>query len=266
MKHIQEFLTTMATLRGPNGCPWDRKQDHNSLAGYLLEETHEVLSAIHSGDPVALKEELGDLLLQIVMHCQIASEQGQFDFEDVSKAINKKMIERHPHVFGDETAATAEQVLDKWNERKIKEAKAAGAKSVIDGVPNTMPALLQSLKISEKAAASGFEWEDESQVWKQLESELLEFREAVDGNASRKDIALELGDILFTLVNVARWEELNPEESLLLALDKFKMRFKLMEELSHHALSGLTLDQLEDLWKRAKELAASNSSSLSIAD
>jgi tetrapyrrole methylase family protein / MazG family protein len=260
MKHIQELLETIASLRGPEGCPWDRKQDHGSLAGYVLEEAHETVDAIHSGSPIELKEELGDLLLQIVLHCQIASEQGQFNFEDVAKTINEKMIERHPHVFGNgETLETAEQVLNQWNARKAKEAQATGAKSFIDGVPNSMPALMQSLKISQKAAGCGFEWKDEDQVWKQLESELVELKDAMHSGVSRKDIALELGDVLFTLVNVARWQELDPEVALLLALDKFKTRFKLMEELSDQSLSALTVDQLEELWRRAKELASTSS-------
>jgi tetrapyrrole methylase family protein / MazG family protein len=339
MKHIEEFIETIAALRGPGGCPWDRKQDHASLAGYLLEETHEVLSAIHEGDPAALKEELGDLLLQIVLHCQIAGEQGQFDFEDVACAINKKMIERHPHVFGKgKSLETAKQVVDQWHAMKAKEqqakvdATAGGSSSgidslsiasLIDGVPRIMPALLQSLKVSQKAAACGFEWENEEQVWKQLESELAELKDAIskyaqleaainssvsahehtathkhakaqevtspDASAQvlkettahnkykalqseralkektlqpetalKHEIALELGDVLFSLVNIARWQDLNPEEALLLALDKFKSRFRLMEELSDHALSELTIEQLEQLWQRAKEVQQSN--------
>jgi tetrapyrrole methylase family protein/MazG family protein len=257
MKYIQEFIQTIAALRGPNGCPWDRKQDHSSLAGYLLEETHEVLDAIRAGDPTELKKELGDLLLQIVLHCQIASEKGQFDFEDVANSINAKMIERHPHVFTDETTlSTAKQVVDQWHIRKAKEAQAAGTKSAIDGVPNTMPALLQSLKISQKAAASGFEWENESQVWEQLESELIELKEAISESLTH-ETALELGDVLFTVVNIARWQDLNPEEALLLALNKFKARFRLMEELAKQNLSELSTSRLEQLWEQAKVLSSS---------
>lgn len=270
-------------MRGPDGCPWDRKQDHASLAGYLLEESHEALSAIHAGDSAAFKEELGDLLLQIVLHCQIAKEQGHFDFEDVSATINKKMIERHPHVFdenskrnehaGQALIKTAEQVVSQWHALKAKEAEAAGIKSIIYGVPNTMPALLQSLKISQKAAACGFEWHNEAQLWEQLESELMELKEAISAHtesektansiapdqelknkALQQEIALELGDVLFTLVNVARWRDLNPEEALLLALDKFKKRFRMMEELSNHTLSDLSKEELEHLWLRAKDL------------
>jgi MazG family protein len=254
---LDEFIQTIARLRGPDGCPWDREQDHDSLARYLLEECYEVLEAIHAGDPEKLKEELGDLLLQIVLNAQVAKDAGQFDIQDVARSINEKMISRHPHVFGDKSLDTADQVVAQWQDLKEKEkaAKDELPKSAMDGIPRALPALLQALKISEKAVNQGFEWEKEEDIWAQLDSELEELQEELrhpDAKANRRAIDLELGDVLFTLVNIARWRDLNPEESLLLAIDKFKNRFRKMEEMSDQPLKQLSMAQLEALWKRAK--------------
>lgn len=254
---LDEFIQTIARLRGPDGCPWDREQDHNTLARYLLEETYEVLEAMHEGDPKKLREELGDLLLQIVLNAQVAKDNGEFDIQDVAKGINDKMISRHPHVFGDKSLDTSDQVVAQWQELKEreKEAKDEVPKSAMDGIPRTLPALLQALKISEKAVAQGFEWEKEEDIWAQLDSELDELKEELkhpDAKANRRNTDLELGDVLFTLVNIARWRDLNPEESLLLAIDKFKQRFRKMEELSDKPLKQLSMADLEALWRRAK--------------
>ncbi len=257
---IDQFIATIARLRAPDGCPWDRQQDHDTLARYLLEETYEVLEAIHSGDPHKLKEELGDLLLQIVLNAQIASEAGHFDIQDVAEAINQKMIKRHPHVFADINLDSAQQVVKQWEELKDMEKQASGyAQGALESVPKTLPALLQALKISEKAVSQGFEWNNEQEVWQKLFSELDELKAEMalpPDKSLRRAIDLEMGDVLFTLVNVARWQRLNPEESLLLAIDKFKDRFGKMEELSERPLKDLNKSELAALWQRAKAATA----------
>ena len=255
--HIDQFIATIARLRAPNGCPWDREQTHETLARYLLEEAYEVLEAIHLGDAVKLKEELGDLLLQIVLNAQIAKENGHFDIEDVARSINEKMIGRHPHVFGDANLKTAGEVVAQWEELKHREQAANGKPgSAIDGVPKTLPALLQALKVSEKAVSQGFEWNNEEEVWDKLYSELMELRHETSlpaGHSKRRDIDLEIGDVLFVIVNLARWERLNPEESLLLATEKFKLRFRKMEAISDRPLKELSKSELAELWNQAKE-------------
>lgn len=261
-KNLEQFIQTIARLRAPDGCPWDLEQTHESLARYAIEEAYEVQEAIHSGEPDKLKEELGDLLLQVVLHAQVAKDAGQFDIEDVAAGINDKMIRRHPHVFGDKKIDNAKEVVGQWEEIKKKEkAKASPDQSAIDGVPVAMPALLQALKISEKAVTQGFEWENEGQVWDKLDSEIIELKEAISNpdmkkpekrTAARREIDLEMGDVLFTLVNIGRWHGLNPEESLIMAIEKFKERFRKMEFLSDVPLKSLSAKELDDLWNRAK--------------
>lgn len=254
--NLDEFILTIARLRAPDGCPWDREQTHTTLARYLLEEAYEVLEAIHLEDPPKLQEELGDLLLQIVLNSQIAKENGHFDLEGVARSINTKMISRHPHVFGDSKASTADEVVAQWDELKEREKKANNeAGSAIDGVPRTLPALMQALKISERAVSQGFEWNNIDEVWAKLDSELNELKEAIAapaGDCRRRNIDLELGDVMFTLVNIARWQDLNPEESLLLATEKFKARFREMERLSAKPLKDLSKNELGALWHKAK--------------
>jgi MazG family protein len=259
--HLDEFVATIARLRAPDGCPWDREQDHRSLVRYLLEETYEVLEAIHGGDPEKLKEELGDLLLQIVLNAQVAKDNGEFDIQDVAAGINAKMIKRHPHVFGGAKAENSAQVVKRWEEIKAEEAQEKaqgnGQQSVVDNVPNALPALLKALKVSEKAVSVGFEWENADDVWAKVLSEIDELKHELTLPAperDRKKIELELGDVLFTLVNVARWEKMNPEESLLLAIEKFRTRFREMEKLSKEPLKNLTPAQMNDLWEQAKKL------------
>ncbi len=279
---FEQFCQTIASLRGPDGCPWDREQTYKSLTRYLLEETYEVLDAINTDDFDKLKDELGDLLLQIVLQAQLGTEQGHFDIEDVIQAINKKMIARHPHVFLDKELKTSAEVLSQWNQ--IKEAEKALVltnksdnndpvqDSALANIPNAMPALLKALKISERAVNQGFEWEKEDDIWKQLESEIEEFRQEAkkpdhyaderinvndqskqESSIAHENLYLEMGDILFTMVNIARWYKIDPEEALLLTIEKFKKRFQLMERKTKCSLRDLTLTQLDDLWKQAKE-------------
>ena len=265
--NLEQFIETIARLRAPDGCPWDLEQTHQTLGRYVIEEAYEVLEAIHSGNPDKLKEELGDLLLQVVLNAQVAKDAGEFDIEDVAKGINEKMLRRHPHVFGDKKLANSKEVLGQWEEIKSKE-KASTECSAIDGVPPALPALLQALKISEKAVAQGFEWENEAQVWEKLNSELEELKEAIshpDMNkpekrtSAKREVDLEMGDVLFTLVNIGRWHGLNPEESLQMAIEKFKERFRKMEDLSEKPLKKMTARELDDLWNSAKSALTSKS-------
>jgi MazG family protein len=269
--NLDQFIETIARLRSPNGCPWDREQTHSTLARFLLEETYEVLEAIHADDGEKLKDELGDLLLQVVLNAQVAKDEGKFDLEAVAAAINQKMIRRHPHVFGGSSLATAQDVLKNWHELKEAEQRESRPddgdtgnprrRSALDGVPSLMPALLQALKISEKAVAQGFEWQEEGQIWEQLESELAELKVEIQHlqNAKKQDekpdlrnFNLELGDVLFTVVNIARWHGTNPEESLLMAISKFKDRFEEMEKTSERPLKELSFEELDQLWRTAK--------------
>jgi len=269
--NLDQFIETIARLRSPNGCPWDREQTHRTLARFLLEETYEVLEAIHADDGDKLKDELGDLLLQVVLNAQVAKDEGKFDLEAVAAAINQKMIRRHPHVFAGKSLATAQDVLMNWHELKEAEkresqkaegeGKNAQLKSAMDGVPAAMPALLQALKISEKAVAQGFEWQEEGQIWEQLESELKELKDEIrilksandrGEKPDLKNFNLELGDVLFTVVNIARWHGTNPEESLLMAIAKFKERFQEMEKISARPLKELSFEELDQLWRSAK--------------
>lgn len=259
---IKEFVTTISRLREPDGCPWDREQTHESLARFLLEETYEVLEVIHSKEKQKLREELGDLLLQIVLHAQIAREAGDFDFEDVAAGINAKMIERHPHVFGDVKVADASEVVNLWEQRKSAKAKEKNKDaSVLDSVSKAQPALMHALKISEKAVSEGFEWKKEEDLWDKLLSEVDELRHEIEvlkekskagQNLDKTDLELELGDVLFCVVNVARWHKLNPEEALIKTIEKFKKRFACMEKISATPLKELSKDDLYDLWIEAK--------------
>jgi tetrapyrrole methylase family protein/MazG family protein len=270
--NFEQFCQTIAHLRGPEGCPWDREQTAKSLIRYLLEETYEVIEAINSNDADKLKGELGDLLLQIVFQAQLGSEDNEFTIDDVVKSINDKMIARHPHVFSQQKLHTSEEVLLQWEQLKeaeqTKNAKVKNGKSsALSGVPEGMPALLKALKISEKAVHQGFEWEQEQDIWKQLDSELEEFRQALLNRKEsetkskmssqrhsivEEEVYLEMGDILFTMVNIARWHKVDPEESLLLAIDKFKKRFELMERRSNRPLKELSASELNELWQDAK--------------
>jgi MazG family protein len=270
--HLDRFIATVAKLRSPEGCPWDREQTHTSLARYLLEEAYEVMEAIHGGDPEKIREELGDLLLQIVLNAQVATDNGHFDIQDVANSINSKMIRRHPHVFADATVEGADGVVAQWQvikeqEKAEKEAAAGDTefKSALAGVPRTMPALLQALKISEKAVNQGFEWEKEADVWEKLHSEIAELQDAIshpdlvepkasgqNTEKARQEVALEFGDMLFCMVNLARWHALDPEECLLLTINKFKSRFEWMERNCESALKDQSAEQLNTLWENAK--------------
>jgi tetrapyrrole methylase family protein/MazG family protein len=247
-----EGLTrVVAALRAPDGCPWDREQTHESLKPHLLEETYETLEAIDRADPAELREELGDLLLQVLMHSQIASESGAFNIEQVVQHLIEKLIARHPHVFGDAQAQTAAQVLKNWDATKRQQK---GRESVLDGVPRSMPALARAQEISKRAARVGFEWDSIHGVLDKLREEESELRHAIE-SGDRERTASELGDLLFTVVNIARHADIDAEQCLRQMVDRFTARFQWMESEAarqNRPLESLSADEWEELWQQAK--------------
>jgi tetrapyrrole methylase family protein / MazG family protein len=246
-----KLVEIMAKLRGPGGCPWDRSQSPEDLKTYLVEETYEVLDAIDSKSGDKLKEELGDLLLQIIFHAQIADEEKSFDIEDVCRAINEKLVRRHPHVFGDVKADTPDIVLKNWE--AIKKGEKEG-KSVLEGVPKYFPALLKAFRLQEKAARVGFDWEETRQVEAKVDEELRELKEAVILK-DKENIKEELGDLLFAIVNLSRFLKLDPEDTLQAANEKFIRRFKAVERSAAadgKDLHGMSLAEMDELWEDAK--------------
>lgn len=244
----------MARLRGEGGCPWDREQTHETLKAYLVEETYETLEAIDHGDDAHLQEELGDLLLQVVFHAQIAGERSRFGIDDVITGICDKLVRRHPHVFGDETADTPGQVMRNWE--KIKQGEKEGTrKSALDGVPRSMPALLRAKRLQSKAGAVGFDWDDADGAFGKMDEELAEFRAAFAEQDPDK-VEEELGDLLFSLVNVSRFVKVNPEEALTRAIGKFIKRFEWIEKKvaeSGREMGQVRLAELDAMWDEAKD-------------
>ena len=252
-----ELVAVMARLRAPGGCPWDRKQTFDTIKTYLLEESYEVMDAIDRRDWEGLKEELGDLLLQPVFFAEMAQEEGLFTIADSLDAINEKLIRRHPHVFGDAAAETADDVKLRWDEIKKQERAekgSASADSILDGVPRNLPALVEAEKISVKAAKAGFEWPSIDGVLEKLQEEAAELAEA-RASAEREEIEHEVGDLLFTVVNLARFLKVDPEQALRKTNARFRRRFQHVE--SEIAAAGGTLGQsslerMEELWQQAK--------------
>jgi tetrapyrrole methylase family protein/MazG family protein len=246
------LLALCAHLRSPEGCPWDHEQTHESLKPMLVEETYEFLDAIDGGDTNEMVEELGDVLYHMMFQIQIGREAGTFDEQDVVRTVQDKLIRRHPHIFGDTTVSDAREVESRWQEIKRKEKSAEG-KGTLDSVPNSMPALAYAQAIGERAARVGFEWKDFDGVLDKVREEIDEFREA--GTPAEKEA--ELGDVLFTLVNVARWHRINAEGSLRATDAKFRKRFTHMEKLAAErglSFPDLTIDQKEELWVEAKRV------------
>jgi tetrapyrrole methylase family protein/MazG family protein len=252
---FDQLVGIMAMLRSPAGCPWDRAQDSDSLKPFLLEEAYEVLEAIEEGTPHKLKDELGDLLFQVIFHAQLARERGEFNIEDVLAGTIAKMTRRHPHVFGSAAASTPKEALQNWEEIKRAEKAAAPETSVLDGVPRQLPSLLRAQRLQDKAARVGFDWPEIGQVWRKLTEELQELRTAMDGR-DRAEVEDELGDVLFVLVNLARWLEINPDEALHRTSQKFIKRFQFIErELSRQGRTPKqsTLEEMDALWEQAKQ-------------
>jgi tetrapyrrole methylase family protein / MazG family protein len=271
--HFTKVVELMAALRAQNGCPWDRKQTHESLKPYLLEETYEVLETIDQSDQAKLREELGDVLLQVIFHSQIAAEAGTFTVEDVLDTLAEKLVRRHPHVFGNGdqtgTLTNSEQVLNQWEHIKRAEREAAGGtQSALDGVPKTLPALLRAYQTQARAARVGFDWPHNAagleQIFGKVAEEVGELKEALAQAESgsgpnqpgrQTDIQAELGDILFSLVNLARFVNVNPEEALRRSTNRFIDRFHLVEAQAtekRRSLKDMTLAEMDELWDEAK--------------
>lgn len=252
---FERLLDIMHRLRAPTGCPWDRQQTPASLKPYLIEESYEVLEAIEGGNSGALCEELGDLLFQIVFHTEIAAERGEFAMVDVLERLGDKMVGRHPHVFGDSRVDTPQQALVQWETIKQREAEAAGRpRSVIEGVPRALPSLLRAQRIQSKAARVNFDWPDARAAWTKVEEEVQEAAAALAAG-DRERLQEELGDVLFSLVNVARLSALNAEEALHGAIEKFRRRFTTMEDdliARGKSVVGVSPEELERSWEAVK--------------
>jgi tetrapyrrole methylase family protein/MazG family protein len=249
---FQEVLKIMEALRSEKGCPWDKEQTRESLKPFILEEAYELIEAIDENDPEEIKEELGDLLFQIVFQCQIAKEKNQFQISDVIEKIIKKMIARHPHVFGKAEYKTTDEVLVHWEKQKKLEGKLR--ESILEGIPVALPSLLRAHRLQDRAARVGFDWEKVEDVLKKLDEELKEFKEALE-TKSQDEIEDELGDIFFMLVNISRFIGIDPEDALRKTISKFISRFRYIEmSAAEHGkkLSDMTLNEMDRLWDEAK--------------
>ncbi|NQW22592.1 MAG: nucleoside triphosphate pyrophosphohydrolase [SAR202 cluster bacterium] len=249
---FQTLVDIVARLRAPGGCPWDREQTHNTLKRNLLEESYEVIEAIDRGDPDVLSDELGDLMVQIAFHADIAKEAGEFQVEDVLRKINSKLVRRHPHVFADGHAEDAQEVERNWEQIKAEERKAKGeSKSPVEGIPADLPALAYAQLMQERVGKAGFEWDDVSEVLDKIVEEVAEFKAAV----TQEEKVHELGDIMFTLVNLTRWSGAHAEDVLRQANQRFGQRYLTMEAIAEQRgqdFNALPLDQKEQLWQEAK--------------
>lgn len=268
---FEKLVAVQARLRAPNGCPWDREQTHQTLRTYLIEEAYEVLEALDSGDDAKFAEEMGDLLLQIVFHSQIATEEGRFSVSDVIREIHDKMIRRHPHVFGEIRAKDSAEVLRNWEqikarERRLKEesgkavaSKTATEPSLLDGVSRALPATLEGFQLTRKAARIGFDWQDADGVIEKLAEETAELKEAL-ASADEKRIEEELGDLLFAAINLSRFLKTDPEIALKKANAKFSRRFRAMEKAARargQEFKELPREEMEALWDATKKTESS---------
>lgn len=285
---FDDFVATIEALRAPDGCPWDKEQTHRSIAHNMVEEAYEAVDAIEKGSVAHLREELGDVLLQVVLQSQIAADEGAFDIDDVCRDVNEKMVRRHPHVFGEASAADSGEVLGLWEQVKLAEKEAADAaaqdagasapEGLLDGVPSSFPALMQAQKVSRKAAAAGFEWDTLDDVWAKVAEEIGELKEAyaaapksasgkiiksgdegatAEQAAAADAVEMEFGDVLFALVNVARRMGVNSENALRATCVKFRSRWAFMEGAAWgqgRRIEDLSGEELEELWRMAKAL------------
>ncbi len=248
-KNLEELIEVIRRLRAPDGCPWDREQTHTSLRPNMLEEAYEAVDAIDDNDMKHLQEELGDVLLQVLLHSQIAEEDGDFSIEDVAKELKDKLIHRHPHVFAGADIKTAEGVVDAWE--KLKAEEKSHRKSAMDGISRSQAALISAQKISKRAVKTGFEWPSEDSLYECIMSEFNEFKQAkAEGDINHMEE--EFGDILFATVNLARWNKIDAEQALLKANKKFEKRFRKMEELAIKPLSDYSFVEFDALWQQAK--------------
>lgn len=254
-RKLSDLVAVMKRLRAPGGCPWDREQTAESIKPFLLEETYEVLEAMDEGKPHLVREELGDLLFQIVFLSELASEEGRFTIDDVIAGIADKMVKRHPHVFGDAEAKTSADVLNQWERRKRDEKGGPAKRSALDGVPRELPALLRAQRLQDKASRVGFDWDHPEPVMEKVEEELREFREVLASKDPDR-MEEELGDLFFSLVNIARFIGVNPEDALRKTISKFIHRFRHIEEKAHEAgrdLGEMSLAEMDALWEEAKK-------------
>lgn len=246
---LERLIGIVATLRSENGCQWDREQTHQSLRPNMLEEAYEAVDAIDENDMANLREELGDVLLQVVLHAQIAKDEGDFDIEDVAKELGDKLIHRHPHVFGNAKVNSTDDILNAWE--KLKKEEKTDRKSVLDGISKSQSALMSAQKISKRAVKVGFEWDSVDTLKDCIKSEYKEFEEAVE-IGDRDSMEDEMGDIFFATVNFARWHKIDAEQALLRANKKFTKRFRKMEELATKPLEDYSFEEYDALWKKAK--------------
>lgn len=249
-KNLEELIDVVAKLRAPNGCPWDREQTHTSLRPNMLEEAYEAVDAIDENDIAHLREELGDVLLQVLLHSQIASESNEFTLDDVAKELKEKLIHRHPHVFGTAKINNADDVLKTWD--KLKSEEKTERKSAMDGLSRSQAALISAQKISKRAVKTGFEWPNEESLYDCVMSEIEEFKEA-EIEKDQNHMEEEMGDILFAIVNLARWNKIDAEQALLKANKKFEKRFRKMEDLATKPLNDYSFEEFDNLWKQAKK-------------
>jgi len=251
---VYELVTIVDRLLGPGGCLWDQAQTHESLKRYLLEEAYEVLDAIDSGSDDKFREELGDLLLQPILHAQKKKVAGSFDIDDVAREICDKLVRRHPHVFGDISVEDADEVLRNWDRIKAEEKGETMPASRLAGIPNGMASLLRAYEVSKRAVRAGFEWPDIDSVFEKLREEENELREAL-GSGDTARIEAEVGDLLFTAVNISRWAKVEPEEALRKMLNRFTSRFQAMETMAQKPLEELSFAEWDELWVKAKSIA-----------
>ncbi len=247
---MEELVEVIRRLRAPNGCQWDREQTHSTLRPNMLEEAYEAVDAIDDNDMEHLKEELGDVLLQVVLHSQIASENGDFTLDDVAKGIKDKLIHRHPHVFGNVKVNSTDEILANWD--KLKAEEKTERKSAMDGISKSQSALMSAQKISKRAVKTGFEWPNEKSLYNCIFSEFEEFKQA-ENNNDKLNMEEELGDILFAVVNLARWNKIDAEQALLKSNKKFVKRFRKMEELAIKPLNNYSFEEFDKLWQKAKK-------------
>ncbi len=252
---FRKLIEIVDTLMGENGCPWDNVQTRESLKPYLVEETYEVLEALDTNDPDQIKDELGDLLYQILFHSKISSKNNEFDIKDVLNNLKEKMVRRHPHVFKEGQVNTPDQVIERWEEIKKEEKTHSNHPSILDSVPKQLPSLLRAQKLQKKAAKEGFDWDEISDVFDKLDEEISEFKSAVlEGKGT--DIQSELGDILFVLVNIAKFKKIDAEEALRSTNNKFIKRFQRIEKevaKQGKTLKETSLEDMERHWQNAKK-------------
>ena len=249
-KNLDKLIEIVKKLRSPEGCQWDRMQTHKSLRPNMLEEAYEAVDAIDDDDMEHLKEELGDVLLQVVLHAQIATDENSFTIEDVAKTLSDKLIHRHPHVFGNVKVNSTQEIIDNWD--KLKKEEKTHRKSVMDGISRAQSALMSAQKISKKAVKMGFEWPHEDSLYDCIFSEFGEFKEAKQAQ-NEELMEEEFGDLLFAIVNLARWNKIDAEQALLKANKKFISRFRKMEELANKPLENYSFEEYDTLWKQAKK-------------